>query len=92
MKILSSVHIIVEDGGTLNLMDSTVQGIIDVQSGGTFSMNYDSFNQTFVTGASVCGQVRMADGSILENTADLLSCLITLPTVILLTVLLQIRL
>lgn len=40
MKILSSVHIIVEDGGTLNLMDSTVQGIIDVQSGGTFSMNY----------------------------------------------------
>lgn len=29
----------------------------------------DSFNQTFVTGASVCGQVRMADGSILENTA-----------------------
>ena len=69
MKILSSVHIIVEDGGTLNLMDSTVQGIIDVQSGGTFSMNYDSFNKTFVTGASACGQVRMADGSILENTA-----------------------
>lgn len=69
MKILSSVHIIVEDGGTLNLMDSTVQGIIDVQSGGTFSMNYDSFNKTFVTGASVCGQVRMADGSILENAA-----------------------
>ena len=69
METLSSVHIIVEDGGTLNLMDSTVQGIIDVQSGGTFSMNYDSFNKTFVTGASVCGQVRMADGSILENAA-----------------------
>lgn len=32
-------------------------------------MNYDSFNKTFVTGASVCGQVRMADGSILENAA-----------------------
>lgn len=69
MKILSSVHIIVENGGTLNLMDSTVQGIIDVQSGGTFSMNYDNFNNTFVTGASVCGQIRMADGSILENAA-----------------------
>ena len=66
MKILSSVHIIVENGGTLNLMDSTVQGIIDVQSGGTFSMNYDNFNKTFVTGASVCGQVRMADGLILS--------------------------
>lgn len=69
MEILSSVHIIVENGGTLNLMNSTVQGIIDVQSGGTFSMNYDSFNKQFVTGASVCGQVRMADGSILENAA-----------------------
>ncbi len=69
MEILSSVHIIVENGGTLNLMDSTVQGIIDVQSGGTFSMNYDNFNKKFVTGASVCGQVRMADGSILENAA-----------------------
>ena len=39
MKILSSVRIVVENGGKLTLRDSTVQGIIDVQSGGTFSMN-----------------------------------------------------
>ena len=69
MKILSSVRIVVENGGKLTLRDSTVQGIIDVQSGGTFSMNYDSFNQKFETGASICGQLRMEDGSTLENAA-----------------------
>ena len=57
MEVLSSVHIIVENGGKLTLSDSVVQGIIDVQSGGTFSMNYDSFNNEFTTGASLCGQL-----------------------------------
>ena len=69
MKILSSVRIVVENGGKLTLRDSTVQGIIDVQGGGTFSMNYDSFNQKFETGASICGQLRLADGAVLENAA-----------------------
>lgn len=69
MKVLSSVRIVVENGGKLTLRDSVVQGIIDVQSGGTFSMNYDSFNQKFETGASICGQLRLADGAILENAA-----------------------
>ena len=69
MKILSSVRIVVENGGKLTLRDSVVQGIIDVQNGGTFSMNYDSFNQKFETGASICGQLRLADGAILENAA-----------------------
>ena len=69
MKILSSVRIVVENGGKLTLRDSTVQGIIDVQSGGTFSMNYNAYNKKFETGASLCGQLRLADGSILENAA-----------------------
>ena len=69
MKILSSVRIVVESGGKLTLRDSTVQGIIDVQSGGTFSMNYNAYNKKFETGASLCGQLRLADGSILENSA-----------------------
>ena len=69
MEILSSVHIIVENGGKLTLSDSVVQGIIDVQNGGTFSMNYDAYSNTFHTGASVCGQIRLADGAILENAA-----------------------
>ena len=69
MEILSSVRIVVENGGKLTLQDSVVQGIIDVQSGGTFSMNYDSYNQTFETGASICGQLRMESGSTLENAA-----------------------
>lgn len=69
MEILSSVRIVVEDGGKLTLSDSVVQGIIDVKSGGTFSMNYDAFNKRFTTGASICGQLRLADGAILENAA-----------------------
>ena len=69
MEILSSVRIVVENGGKLTLSDSTVQGMIDVQSGGTFSMNYDAYNQKFTTGASICGQIRLADGAILENAA-----------------------
>ena len=69
MKILSSVRIVVESGGKLTLRDSTVQGIIDVQSGGVFSMNYNAYNKKFETGASLCGQLRLADGSILENSA-----------------------
>ena len=69
MEILSSVRIVVENGGKLTLSDSVVQGMIEVQSGGTFSMNYDSFNQKFTTGSSICGQLRMEGGSILENAA-----------------------
>ena len=58
-----------ENGGKLTLRDSTVQGIIDVQSGGTFSMNYNAYNKKYETGATICGQLRMEDGSILENAA-----------------------
>ncbi len=71
MEIQSSVRIVVEDGGKLILRDSVVQGIIDVQSGGTFSMNYNDFGEEseFLTGASVDGQIRLMNGAILENAA-----------------------
>ena len=69
MEILSSVRIVVENGGKLTLRDSSVQGIIDVQSGGAFSMNYDSYENKFETGASICGQLRLEDGAVLENAA-----------------------
>lgn len=69
MEVLSSVRIVIEKGGKLTLSDSVVQGIIEVKEGGTFSMNYDAYSGTFTTGASVCGQIRMEDGAILENAA-----------------------
>ena len=69
MKVLSSVRIVVEKGGKLTLNDSVVQGMIDVKAGGTFSMNYDAFNEEFTTGASICGQLRLEDGAVLENAA-----------------------
>ena len=69
MKILSSVRIVVEKGGKLTLDDSVVQGIIEVKDGGTFSMNYDAYNEEFTVGSSICGQLRLEDGATLENAA-----------------------
>lgn len=69
MEVLSSVRIVIEKGGKLTLSDSVVQGIIEVKEGGTFSMNYNAYSGTFTTGSSVCGQIRMEDGAILENAA-----------------------
>lgn len=70
MDILSSVRIVVEDGGTLVLRDSTVQGIVDVASGGTFSMNYNGYGDSgeFLNGASINGQLILRDGATLENS------------------------
>lgn len=32
-------------------------------------MNYDAYSKKFTTGASICGQLRLEDGAILENAA-----------------------
>lgn len=68
MDVLSSVRILVQNGGVLSLRDSVVQGVVEVQSGGSFSMNYDSYNGTFLTGASVNGTILMQDGSALTSS------------------------
>lgn len=67
MKILSSVKIIVEDGGKLNLRDSSMHGQVVVENGGRFSMNYDEYEGKFLTGSSMNGQLILNDGAILEN-------------------------
>ena len=70
MKILSSVRIVVENGGKLTLDDSVVQGIIDVTERWYFLHELQpAYNNEFTTGASLCGQLRLADGAILENAA-----------------------
>ncbi len=71
MKILSSVRIIVENGGKLTLRDSSVFGIIEVNHGGTFSMNYDDYAEggRFLTGASMNGQLILNDGATLANAS-----------------------
>lgn len=67
MDILSSVRIVVCEGGSLNLRDSVAQGIIEVQDGGKFSMNYDDYAGKFLSGASINGQLILRDGAALEN-------------------------
>lgn len=67
MDLLSSVRIVVQDGAKLTLRDSVVQGIVEVENGGIFSMNYDDYTQEFLAGASINGQLILKDGATLEN-------------------------
>ena len=68
MDVLSSVRILVQNGGVLSLRDSVVQGVVEVQGGGSFSMNYDSYNGTFLSGASVNGTILLQDGATLTSS------------------------
>jgi len=68
MDILSSVKIVVKNGGKLILRDSTAEGIIEVLDGGTFSMNYNDYGGgEFLNGASINGQLILQDGATIEN-------------------------
>lgn len=66
MKILSSVEIVVKNGAKLNFYDSSLYGKITVENGGKFQMNYDSYNNKFLTGSSINGQLVLKDGSTVE--------------------------
>ena len=68
MKILSSVKIKVENGGTLNLRDSSIYGQIEVENGGTISINHDDYSGKFLTGTSVNGQLILNDGATIKNS------------------------
>lgn len=68
MDILSSVRIVVQNGAKLTLRDSVIQGSVEVESGGTFSMNYNDYGEgEFLNGASINGKLILKDGSTLEN-------------------------
>lgn len=68
MDILSSVKIVVQDGAKLTLRDSVIQGTVEVENGGTFSMNYNDYGGgEFLNGASINGKLILKDGSTLEN-------------------------
>lgn len=68
MDILSSVKIVVQDGAKLILRDSVVQGTVEVEKGGAFSMNYNDYGEgEFLNGASINGKLILKDGSTLEN-------------------------
>lgn len=70
MDVLSSVKIVVQDGGKLVLRDSVIQGIVEVGGGGAFSMNYNDYGEgAFESGASINGQLILKDGATLENAS-----------------------
>lgn len=68
MKVLSSVKIKVENGGTLNLRDSSIYGQIEVENGGTISVNHDDHSKQFLTGTSINGQLILNDGATIKNS------------------------
>lgn len=68
MKLFSSVKIVVENGGRVNLRDSSLHGQIEVEDGGILSINYDNYSGEFLTGSSVNGQVILNGGAVLENS------------------------
>lgn len=67
MNLLSSVRVIVQDGARLTLRDTPVQGVVEVQKGGVFSMNYDGYEDQFLMGAAINGQLILQDGSVVDN-------------------------
>lgn len=67
MKVLSSVKIVVEDGAKFTVRDSSIDGQIEVMNGGTLSVDYDDYNNEFLTGACINGQIILNDGAVLEN-------------------------
>ena len=67
MDLLGSVKVVVQSGGRLTLRNTTVEGVVEVEKGGSFSMNYD--NGKFLTGAAINGQLRLKTGAVLENAA-----------------------
>lgn len=60
MKVLSSIKIVVEDGGHLTLDDSAIFGIIEVEKGGTISAKNSS---------AIMGKILMKDGSLMKDLA-----------------------
>ena len=48
--------------------DSSVHGLIEAMDGGRISVNYDNYGGSFLTGASVNGQLILNGGAILENS------------------------
>lgn len=68
MKVLSSVKIKVENGGTLNLRDSSIYGQIEVENGGTISVNHDDYSGKFLTGTSINGQLILNNGATIKDS------------------------
>ncbi|SDB33328.1 hypothetical protein SAMN02910298_01613 [Pseudobutyrivibrio sp. YE44] len=68
-RVHSGVKIVVENGGKLSLRQSTIEGILEVSKGGTLSVDYIDYGEGagFTHGSVINGQIRMMNGSTLEN-------------------------
>ncbi|SDA75972.1 hypothetical protein SAMN02910275_02687 [Butyrivibrio sp. INlla18] len=69
VRVHSGVKIIVQGGGKLTIRQSTLEGIVEVENGGTFSSDYSGYGGkgSFIYGSTVNGQIRLKDGATIEN-------------------------
>lgn len=69
VRVHSGVKIVVQGGGKLTIRQSTLEGIVEVENGGTFSSDYSGYggNGSFIYGSTVNGQIRLKDGATIEN-------------------------
>ncbi len=69
-RVHSGVRIVVENGGRLAIRQSTLEGIVEVEKGGSFSCDYVDYgeNAGFIYGSAVNGQIILKDGATIENS------------------------
>ncbi len=69
VRVHSGVKIVVQSGARFSIRQSTIEGIVEVENGGSFSCDYVDYgdNAGFIYGSAVNGQIRLKDGSTIES-------------------------
>jgi uncharacterized protein with FMN-binding domain len=69
VRVHSGVRILVQNGAKFSIRQSTLEGIVEVENGGTLSCDYVDYgeNAGFIFGSAVNGQIRLKDGATIEN-------------------------
>jgi len=70
VRVHSGVKIVVQKGGKFSIRQSTLEGIVEVENGGSFSCDYVDYGADagFIYGATINGQIRLKDGATIENS------------------------
>lgn len=70
VRVHSGVKIVVQKGGKFSIRQSTLEGIVEVENGGSFSCDYVDYGADagFIYGSTINGQIRLKDGATIENS------------------------
>ena len=70
VRVHSGVKIVVQKGGKFSIRQSTLEGIVEVENGGSFSCDYVDYGADagFIYGSTINGQIRLKEGATIENS------------------------